>query len=315
MPNLLTQEDLRDIEKVLYEVRKPELIARQLFSVNTAYAPWAQTISYKWFEHSGAARIRAAGSSAKDLPMIGEKGGMETHKVFNIEVGISYEANELLEVAALRSSKGPSISIDTIRIASSRRSIAEKENRVAFAGSSEHGIQGVLYKDGITKENVAATGTLNGASTDPQKRQWANKTSIQMIKDLAYGKATVEKDEIFNATTLVLPTTVKENSIIPISDSEPMSVLKWLKEEGVYFNKVVFTSALNKENSGLASDAFLIFDDSPDVIELATPDDLRMTAPVYDVLGGSQMAAVLRTAGCLVRYPSAVYVGLGIARP
>jgi hypothetical protein len=103
--------------------------------------------------------------------------------------------------------------------------------------------------------------------------------------------------------------------ILPISDSEPMTILKWLRDEGVYFQKVLFTSALNKENHALGSDVFVIFDDADDVIELATPSDLRMTAPVYDVIGNVEMAAILRTAGCVLRYPSAVYVGKGIARP
>jgi hypothetical protein len=312
---LLRQEDLRDIEKTLYKVRKPELIARQLVKVNTNYAPWAETISYKWYDHNGAARIRAAGASAKDLPMIGEKGGMETHKVYNIELGLGYEAHELLEMEAMRSAKGPSYSLDTLRVDGTRRSVSEKENKIFFNGHSGYGIKGLLQKDGITSEDVVATGTLNGASSSSQKRQWVNKTPIQQIADIAKGKAKVEENEIFTATTLVLPTTIKEQMILPISDSEPMTILKWLRDEGVYFQKVLFTSALNKENHALGSDVFVIFDDADDVIELATPSDLRMTAPVYDVIGNVEMAAILRTAGCVLRYPSAVYVGKGIARP
>ena len=224
MPDhLLRQEDLRDIEKTLYEVRKAELVARQLVKVNTSYAPYASVISYKWYDHAGAARIRAGGASAKDLPMIGERGGMNEHRVYNIEMGIAYEAHELLMIDALRNSKGPSVSLDTLRVAGARRAVAEKENRLFFNGDALYGIRGLLNKDGINQEAVNPNGTLNGATTNLEKRLWKNKSPIQIIEDLAAAKSIVERDGIFTATTLVLPTSVKEKTILPLSDSEPMT--------------------------------------------------------------------------------------------
>ena len=61
MPELL-QEDLRQIEKVLYTPKSEELKHRQLFRVNTNFASWAQEVGYDVYTRSGSAKILAHGA-------------------------------------------------------------------------------------------------------------------------------------------------------------------------------------------------------------------------------------------------------------
>ena len=75
---LLRKEDLLAIENTLYEVKREELIARQLLQVNSSYPAYAQEVGYDWYDRNGSAAIIAAGGSANDVPFVGENGGRET---------------------------------------------------------------------------------------------------------------------------------------------------------------------------------------------------------------------------------------------
>lgn len=305
---LLRKEDLIAIENVLFEAKSEELVARQIMRVNTNFPSYASEVGYDFYERAGSAKILARGASAKDIPFVGETGGRVTRKVFNIATGIKYERAELEAYRAKSAGKGPSVSLETIRVSTARRYVAEAENKLAFAGDARFGIKGILNHDGINTESVVDSGTGSGAA----KRLWANKTSTQIIDDLVKGIAAVENGEIFKARVLVIPSTAKARLSKNFSDATPMTIMRWLKEEGVYFDKVIVSNALKATTNTYNTDAFLIMDNDPEIVELAVVEELTMLDPVYDILGNSEMAVLERCAGAFLRHPKAVYVGQGI---
>lgn len=306
------KEDLLSIESVLYEPKTEELVARSFLGVNTSFDPFAAEIGYDWYDRTGSAKILAAGGSAKDIPFVGEKGGRETMKVYTVATGIRYTKQErMASQARARLGKGPSVSLDTTRVATARRFVAETENRLAFTGDSRHSIKGLLNMSGITAENVAAAGT---GSTDADKRLWSNKSAKLKLADLLTGKKAVEKGNLFRARVLLIDSDHYNSLLEPYSDSSPMTVLKWLQSEGAYFEKIIVTSQLSKSYNGFSGsvDAFCILDNNPEIVELAVVEDLTLGEPVYDIIGTSEQAVTERTAGCIIRHPSAIYIGKGI---
>ncbi|HPA70777.1 MAG TPA: DUF2184 domain-containing protein [Spirochaetota bacterium] len=308
---ILRKEDLLAIENTLYEPKKEELVARGFIKLNTNFAPFAQEIGYDWFDRTGSAKILAAGGSAKDVPFVGENGGRETMKVYDIVTGIRYTKAERMAAQAKSAlGKGPVVNLDTSRVATARRFVAETENRLAFVGDAKHKIKGLLNMLGITSESVAASGTGAG---DSAKRLWTNKTPKLKLADLLTGKKKVEAGNIFKARVLLIDSDHFNQLLEPFSDSSPMTVLKWLQTEGAFFEKIIVTSALNHAHNGFSTvDAFAILDNDPEIIELAVVEDLALGDPVYDILGTSEQVASERTAGCIIRHPSAIYVGKGI---
>ena len=309
---LLRKEDLLAIENELYEVKKEELVARQFLNINNSFPPYAQEIGYDWYDMTGSAKILAAGASAKDVPFVGEKGGRETMKVYTIATGIKYEKAER-QAAQTKAmlGKGPSISLDTLRVGTARRFVAESENRVVFVGDAKHKIPGLLNKSGITIEFVAEGAT--GADT-AAKRLWANKTPKEKLKDLLTGKKTVERGNLFKARVLLLDSDNYNSLLEPYSDQSPMTVLKWLQTEGAFFEKIIITSQMSSTYNGISGslDAFCILDNDPRVVQLAVPQDMELGEPVYDILHNSEQAVTERTAGCIIRHPSGIYVAKGI---
>ncbi len=301
----LRKEDLQAIENVLYEAKADELVARSVAHVNTNFPPFAQEVGYDWYDRKGSAKVLAAGGSAKDVPFVGEKGGRETKKVYTVATGIKYEKAEIMAFQAKSAlGKGASVSIDTMRVKTARRFVAETENKLFFVGDKSYGIKGILNHPGITFETVAATGT----GTSPL---WSTKTPSQILDDLLNAKGKVEAGGLFKARVLMLTPAAKNRLLKPYSEQNPMTIMKWLQSEGMYFEKIVESRALLSDYNGLSADAFCIFDNDPEVIELAVTEDLVLGDPVYDILGNSEQAVTERTAGIILRHPSAVYIGKG----
>ncbi len=309
---LIRKEDLLAIENVLYEVKKEELVARQFLHVNTSFPIYAQEIGYDWYDMAGSAKILAAGASAKDIPFVGEKGGRETMKVYSIATGLRYTKAERLATQAKSAlGKGPSVSLDTVRVAAARRFIAETENRLVFTGDKNHDIKGLLNMTGIISENVAQ----GAAGADAvAKRLWANKTPKEILKDLLTAKTTVENGNIFKARVLVLDSAHYNKLLQPYSDQSPMTILKWLQSEGAFFEKIVVTGQMSSTYNGLAGsvDAFAVLDNNPEIIEIAVIEDITLGEPVYDIAGTSEQMVEERTAGCIIRHPKGIYIGKGV---
>ncbi|MCL2154180.1 MAG: DUF2184 domain-containing protein [Leptospirales bacterium] len=309
---LLRKEDLLAIENVLYEPKKEELVARQFLSINSNHPRYAPVIGYVWYTPTGSAKILAAGASAKDVPFVGEEGGMETLKVYKIVTGIRYEKAEIEAVQASATlGKGPSISLDTTRVSTARRFVAETENKIAFVGDKDYNIKGILNHSGIQYESVALGGK---GSTATEKKLWKNKTPQEILEDLRAAKAAVEKNDIFKARVLLLDSDHYNMLLKPYSDMATITVLQWIQSQGEFFEKIIKTSNVSKKHNCLESsqDCFVVLDNDPEIIELAVLLDMEIGNPVYDILGTSEQIVEERTAGCIIRHPSAIYVGGGI---
>jgi hypothetical protein len=306
---LFTNDDFLQISNVLYSPKEEEMIARTLFKMNTSYAPYALEIGYDYYQRTGSAKILAKGGSAKDIPFVGEKGGRVTQKVYDIVTGIRYTQAERDAIAAKRAlGKGPAIQLDTLRVATARRYILEKENALSFAGDSTYGIKGIFDStfygtDKGTKETVA-TGTGGYL--------WSQKTAAEILTDLETAVSTVEADGIFKARTLVLPPAQYNRLRKPFSTSVPMTLLQWLNSEGMFFDNIMTSRIMKATHNGDTVDYFMVIDNDPEIVELAITNDINLGDPVYDIVGTMEMAAMESYGGILLRHPAAIYIGKGI---
>ena len=101
MPNVISENDLKQIERTLYTPKESELIARKILRLNTNFSRSATSIGYRWYTRTGSAKILAPGGRAKDIPFVGEDGGEKTQKVFDIATGIRYDWKEILATQGL----------------------------------------------------------------------------------------------------------------------------------------------------------------------------------------------------------------------
>ena len=303
------QEDLLQISSVLHEPKREELKHRQIFRLNTEYAAFAQEIGYDVYNRTGSAKILAAGANAKDIPFVGGEKERFSQQVYTIVSGINFTQAERDATAAQRAfGKGPAVNLDSLRVATARRYMRELEHKICFVGEPTYGIKGILdstfYGAGKgTKEAVANP----GAGT-----AWSLKTPDEIIEDLNRARRVVENGGFFKARVLVIPDIQWNLLKKPYSATSPMTIIKWLESEGQYFEQIIVTNAMDSTNSGEGSDIMLVLDNQPEVVELATPRDMMLGDPIFNILGDSEQAATIRTGGLMVRHTIALYVGTGI---
>lgn len=313
--SIFSQEDLLQIESTLYAAKKEELVARSFLNVNQSFAPYSYEVGYDWYETTGQATVIAAGSTADDVKYVGEKGGREQLRVLELRTAIRFtESERNMDQAKRTFGKGSSIPLDTLRVSTARRLIAEEENRIVFVGHKANKVSGLLNAADINSVDVALGAT---GATDAAKRLWANKTNQEVLTDLLSAKAALEKDGFYKARVLVLPPEKYLRLQKPYSDTHPMTVLNWLMSEGMYFEKIISTNAVNATHNGLkissaAVDAFLMLDNSPEVVEIGLPQDLIIREPILDEWGTSIQGIYERTTGIILRHPKGIYVGKGI---
>lgn len=312
---LITADDLLQIENVLYTQKESELVARKVFAPNNSYASYAGEIGYDYYTRKGSAKIFSKGTASKDIPFVGEDGGRNTQKVFEIITGVRYTQGELDAIQAKRSlGKGPAVSLDTLRVETARRYINEIHNKLCFPGNSSFGIKGVFdstfYGTGLgTKEDVAQ-GAFSGSAA--AKRLWTNKTPNEIIADLNTGLTAIEKDGYFKGKVLLLPHSRLNTLRKPYSDQNPMTTLQWITSQGMYFEQIIACKEMEATINGDTVNYFMIMDNDPEVVQSVITSDISLGTPKDDIVGTWEMAVKMSTAGVIVRHPAGFYIGKGI---
>lgn len=155
--------ELEHIHQRTYDIRYPNLMAREVIPVNNEAGPGATSTTYRQFDEVGEAKFIS--NNAKDLPRVDILGDEFTRPVRH--VGDAYGWN----IFELRAAAKANRSLDQRRAAAARRAVEVLLDRVACFGSPAHGIvDGLLNNADIPSQAVAAA--------------WAGATPDQILADV-----------------------------------------------------------------------------------------------------------------------------------
>jgi hypothetical protein len=292
----------RQLEHVLarsIDVVYADLVARDLFPVNSEAGPGATSITYQVFDKLGMAKIITA--YAQDLPRADISGKEVNQKIRS--VGISYGWNRD-EIEHARFSGTP---IDTKRSDAARRATAETEEEIAWGGDAASGLVGLL-----SNPNIPNTNTTAGSV-------WTAATPAEILADINNTFTTMHADTLMKeqADTLLLPV-AQYNYIAttPRSDQSDMSILSWLVANSPFLGSTANVVPVNRLNNGGVgagdgADMFIIYKKDPMKLELHIPQELEFFPPqergLELVVPGRS-----RIAGTIVYYPLSVAFTYGI---
>ena len=289
---LLTNDDLDAIDNTVYEAKERELTARTMVGLKTDIPEGAETYSYDKVTKKGAAKIFAYG--ADDVPLVDADIDRHHQGIYGIVVGFTIDIQEK------RAAKMAGRPVETTKATAARRAISEKENDFFFSGSSEHKAEGLTNVTGIQTFSVPQ----NSGSTSTN---WADKTGEEIVEDIRQAKKKVNLKPGMVADTLAIPDDQYEDLDKPFnSDNPQLTIRNYLQNQG-WFDRIISVPELAGKGDG-GTDCFMVYDSSPDVVEMGLPLDIYRHAPYNKENLSSQVNLEERTAGAIVRYP------LGICR-
>lgn len=316
------EADLLQIEQALYEPKQWIPSAREIFSVNRSWSPGLSEYGYDFYKRTGQALLTARPANAQDVPNVGEIMGRVTFRPYYISSGYTYTREERLSMETQRSfGKGAYFQLDTKRIEAVRRFIDEKENQVFYKGDSSLNITGLFnFNDGTNSITPAAVAEGATGANATAKKKWSNKTGQEIIADLITAKKTASKNGLYNPDTLLLSVDAAFELQKPYSSQASTPVIQWLTGESGMFRNIRTVKECSKSYNGVdasydsnaGTEIFVVFENSPAIIEMAVIEDLTLLNGVYDKAETWEQMAQLKAGGAMIRYPDAIYIGRDI---
>ncbi len=156
---------LEFVHNQTYDVKFPELRAREFIPVNNSVDPAADTVTYRQWEMFGAAAVIS--NYADDSPRVDTLVREYTGRV--VSLGDSYG----FSVMDLRKSAKTGAQLETRKVNSARRAMEQTFDEIAAFGDAAHQLQGFL-----NQPNVPLVVLPNG--------NWASATALEIIEDMNF---------------------------------------------------------------------------------------------------------------------------------
>lgn len=291
---VLRPQDLEAVDKKIYEPKKEELKARTILNVKTDVPAGAETYSYDVMTRSGAAKILAPG--ATDIPLVDADLTRHTVNIYSIATAFN------LSVQEIRNAQMARRPVEVTKADTARKAIAEKENKLVWMGDKDHNILGVVNATGI--QVLAVPNNANATST-----KWKDKTGVEIVEDIKKAKNLVNKLPGHIADTLLVAADQYEHLEKVYNVNTMQTCLQYIQSQN-WFKRIDYTSDMNGQGTA-GTDCFLVFDSSPDVVEMLVSMDITRHPQEYK-FPNYKIPLEERCGGAIVRYPMAIVRGEGI---
>ena len=289
--SLLREEDLNVLDEEIYQKGHSELKARDIFYVKTDISAGAETVSYDKLEEMGEAKVTANG--ADDIPLVDANLERTDHGIVTIESGFKIGKQEA------RAAQEAGRAIDTVKAGTARRVVSEKENNVTFLGNDARGIEGAVNATGMLTYTVETNEA--DASTD-----WADKTGMEIVKDIRKAKGKMNDLEGFEAQVLGLAPSKYGELDKPLNQYNAQTVMSYLENDTDWFENIIEVNELSGADPDDGSDVGMIIDNRRENIEMVLPMDIERDEPVKLSNGDIQVNLEERFGGLIIRYPQAL---------
>lgn len=145
------------VKSRVYQRKYPSLTGLTLVPIATDTPEYAETITTRWFDEVGIAKVIA--NYADDLPRADVR--MKETQVRVRTIGDSYGYN----INEIRASRATGAGLDTKKASAARRAIEQKLNRIALTGDAEYGLYGLLNFPNLPDVTLTNGDWLNVATT------------------------------------------------------------------------------------------------------------------------------------------------------
>ena len=299
--------ELDYIKRQAYETEYPDLMAFQLFPIDTEANPGAETITYYVYDKEGIAKV--IDNYSTDLPRADANGRPETAYVKSIGVSYGYSAQEM------RASRMADKHLDARKADSAHYQIDAMINRIAWAGDVEHRLLGILS----TGQNVPTFNITAGAESG--RTNWTEKTADEILVDVTamYSQVSRTTKGIERPDTLVLPTDVHTALSMKRVGDTPDTVLTFIQRNAPFLKKIEMAAELNGDS--VETNPYAAAVNGQGVALLYTNDSKKLAlhnpmAFLQDPVQVHNLETIVpceaRTAGMISPYPMSALIAVGV---
>lgn len=285
---IFTARELDFVKKQVYEKKYPEMKGLLLVPMSHDAPEWAETVTYKYFDEVGMAKVIA--NYADDLPRADVSAKERTVRVRTIGNSYGYNIRELAVSVATGQN------LPTRKATAARRAVEIKLNKTALFGDSDYNLFGLANHPNI------------GVVTLPSGKNWLTEkpTAMELIDDVStmYDAVALQSNDIHTPNRFVVPTrhaSVLENTIVP--DSGAKTVWQFLRDK---YNNVEFVKVSELGEAGTYKRGKMFmgeFDNSNLSLEIPEPFKQHPAeARNLELL----VNCTASTAGVIVHYPLAL---------
>lgn len=280
------------VEAGVYRMRYPEIRYPGIIPVDYSAPEWIKTVDY--YSMDGVGKAEWIADRASDIPVVGLAMEKATTTVHLAGIGYDYGLEEVNQAIML----GMNLPGEKANLA---RLVYERMvDRVAFAGDTEKGFQGLFNNSSVTAVS-ATTGN------------WASATADQILADFNLGITGLwtATNEMVYADTVLLPSA--KHQIIAskrLGNEATETVLQFLQRANVYTAEtgrpltIRGMRGLNTAGAGGVSRS-VFYRNSPEVLKMHIPMRHRFL-PVQVVGLTYKVPGIFRLGGLDIRLPKEV---------
>lgn len=274
--NAFLSQQLQYLEKTLYSVKRPKNKSRILIPTDFNIPRGAKSVAYDTYEDYGTAAI--VGSDPTDIPLIGVKATRNTGPVKTLADGYNITLDDI-EAAQMSG-----VPLDTMLPEKARQILLRKEDALAFAGDSDHGLDGFNLST-LDNEVVA---TVSGATT------WADKLlagdgAYAVITDIAEAGNEImtdvgDNEELYADTLLIDPFNFGLIARTPMPGNPATTILRFILDTDPHIKNVESWSKLTTSGTG-STKQFFLYRRDPSVVRMRIAMDVEQRPPQEKGLG------------------------------
>lgn len=285
-------QQLEQVRSSTYDVKYPNLKAREYLPVDNSLDPGTETVVYYQFDSVGSAKMIA--SYADDLPRADVFANRFTSNVKSLGNSFGYSVQEI------RAARKAGLDLDARKAQAARRAMEEKLDELARSGDAASGLQGFFDISGALTYTVPADGT--GGSDD-----WSSKDADLVIRDLngMVNYIVSQTKEVEAPDTLLLPLTAyQEIATRRMGDGSDQTILNFFLATNPYVRTVSPWWRLETAGTGGIRKA-IAYRRDPEALQLLVPQEFEMFAP--ETRGLEMLTAChMRCGGVVAYYPLSI---------
>lgn len=284
----------RELEIILsraFEVEYADIKYSSLIPISTEVGPGADSYTYRVFDKQGSMKV--IGDKAQDLPRADVLRKEVTLPVRSIGGSFAYTVQETRAASMV-----PGMNLEQRRANAVRRAYEEKVQEIAYFGDTPSGMKGLFNNNQVDKVVPDKWFDTPSVTTD-EMLALLNEVPTRLVQNS-------NMKEMPN--TMLVPYSVyRIISTTPRSTTSDTTVMEFFLRTNPMISAIEPVNELEASKSGgaLSKDRILVYDRSPDKLQLHIPQPLEFLPPLRQALEFS-VAAHARVGGLALYYPKSM---------